>query len=159
MTKEQIRAEVVKAFEGKYDPANPGHDRLAADLAGTTGEAAGGDSTWPAEGGDRPKRAELAKHTPGPWKVSTTYKDFAAGRAAIVPWSDQGRTLAEVRPIKCYPASEVAANARLIAAAPDLLAACKRMVRASENHGSRKQMMNAAMIELRAAIARAEGGV
>ena len=50
-------------------------------------------------------------------------------------------------------------RAHLIAAAPDLLAACVRMVRASENHGSRTQMMNAAMIAIRAAIAKAEGGL
>jgi hypothetical protein len=49
------------------------------------------------------------------------------------------------------------ANARLIAAAPDLLAACKAMEAAWEHPATVKDA-NALRAMLRAAIARAEGG-
>ena len=71
-----------------------------------------------------------ATHTPGPWK---TWKSKVRHR------SIDGRTIirkgtsviAHVTPVQCAPLSaEVIANARLIAAAPEMLEACKSMLEA-----------------------------
>lgn len=71
----------------------------------------------------RSKEGEMAKHTPGPWGAITTRK---TGRWIIVG-GPAGRTLAS---LPCLATGtlweEDAANARLIAAAPELLAMLKR---------------------------------
>ena len=59
----------------------------------------------------------MTEHTPGPWHVSPLPTTAILGREII----DAGGGLA---------AETVPENARLIAAAPDLLAACKGMVAA-----------------------------
>ena len=61
------------------------------------------------------------KHTPGPWKVSTTYKDAQAGKFSIAPWASQRQSICRLSAREDYPAEYAEANARLIAAAPDLL--------------------------------------
>jgi len=60
------------------------------------------------------------KHTPGPWKVAEHYGAFrviTASRPVALVLYDGGSEDREVMP-----------NARLIAAAPELLAACKALV-------------------------------
>lgn len=89
------------------------------------------------------------KHTGGQWTVSDT--SIVSGKYCIAVIEDDGEYVAPHRQQK--------ANARLIAAAPNLLAACERMARASTNRGERIRSMNGAMVELRAAIAKATGGV
>lgn len=67
------------------------------------------------------------KHTPGPWKVSL--EDYSENRAYI-------RSEEYDRDIACvlgYSSEQLKANAKLIAAAPDLLAACERALVAFEN--------------------------
>ena len=58
-------------------------------------------------------------HTPGPWavdpKILAVYAPDRHGHAAAVRVAECGRTL--------LPADEIRANAALVAAAPDLLAA------------------------------------
>jgi hypothetical protein len=105
-----------------------------------------------------------AKHTPGPWEAR--HGGETVGRLVERP----GKSRKFVAVCHCYPltiwdredmgipakasGNEImAANARLIAASPDLLEACKAMVRemvAADWHGE-------AMEEAREAIARAEG--
>lgn len=69
----------------------------------------------------------MDKHTPGPWNVNTTKVD-----GAIVRWHIASDKHGSVYPvcehvIECEPSgAEQLANASLIAAAPELLAACKR---------------------------------
>ena len=58
-----------------------------------------------------------AQHTPGPWKTVSVYADFEVRTA-------EDALVAVVTPVRC----ESTENARLIAAAPDLLAACKAML-------------------------------
>jgi len=92
------------------------------------------------------------KHTPGPWYVgSGTYEGRNIYSVASVT-DDEGFTYqpivasAEDDGIKCWDA-----NARLIAAAPDLLEALQEMVRTfAKNHAP-------AVDVARAAIARATG--
>lgn len=92
------------------------------------------------------------KHTPGPWTMHPRFDDGAEVRAlAPVAWcgvaSTHGASSSQV-----IDAAEARANARLIAAAPDLLEACERLLRwAGWPHAEKD-------IELaRAAIAKAKG--
>ena len=68
-------------------------------------------------------------HTPGPWKLSDGSSPLRLMSPAV-----RGYDLAHIYvtdPITRKRTEEYAANARLIAAAPDLLAALERILRAS----------------------------
>lgn len=73
------------------------------------------------------------KHTPGPWIYEPESQDYR--NAPYMVWTSKGPgygTIAETNPTGLLPTSpdEQAANARLIAAAPDLLAACQEALTA-----------------------------
>lgn len=83
----------------------------------------------------------MSKHTPGPWKVDS-HGEAVLGR--------DGTMVADC----CIMSSRrqtpmCRANATLIAAAPDLLEACKNMLWHEDKYAARKQA--------EAAIAKAEG--
>jgi len=84
-----------------------------------------------------------AKHTPGPW-------EFDGPEHAIIVWSDPQHRV-------CFMTSDGAAraNARLITAAPDLLAAAQGIRRWSID--SATPIPDEFFRPLRAAIAKAEG--
>jgi hypothetical protein len=94
----------------------------------------------------------MSKHTPGPWQCSL----FAHGHAMVSttafadkPCSDGGPD--KVGPLPIKPSVE---NARLIAAAPELLAACESFLRQFDESGTVGiETIDAA----RAAIAKAKG--
>ena len=102
-------------------------------------------------------------HTPGPWTVDpktlAVYAPDRHGHAAAVRAAECGRTL--------LPADEIRANAALVAAAPDLLAALQAWLasdRADQSiiagHDVDGHPLNAAgvaRVKARAAIARATG--
>lgn len=88
----------------------------------------------------------MSAHTPGPWEregllVTSTRRDAEGVRLLVA---------------KCLSAydSAVEADARLIAAAPELLAALEAMVSAEAEIGADDEYLRAA----RAAIAKARGG-
>lgn len=83
-----------------------------------------------------------SKHTPGPWQPV---------RSATCGHLRAGHNMNSAHPAKEWTAADM----RLIAAAPDLLAACKQVLDASEDNGD---MEDIDWNGLRAAIARAEGG-
>lgn len=96
----------------------------------------------------------MSNHTPGPWVI----------RFGGNPLSDDGFTVAstnaaDVRVVaECWPCTcsmedrkTLAANVRLIAAAPELLEACKAAMADDMNDAARVIAM------LEAAIAKAEG--
>jgi hypothetical protein len=90
------------------------------------------------------------QHTPGPWQYA-----FGGGTAAFLVEAD-GTTVARLSVTENSPAhSALAANARLLASAPDLLAALQNLTRLSiwDAHASEydREQLDAA----RAAIARA----
>lgn len=90
----------------------------------------------------------MSKHTPGPWKAT-----FKAGTYLIQ--SPEWRTIA----LAGYTDSEDDANARLIAAAPDLLEAIRSMVDMFERHIDGREGPDDAAArwdKARAAIAKAE---
>jgi hypothetical protein len=101
-------------------------------------------------------KSDNAKHTPGPWKVmgGMVVIEGEAGRLTDV--ADCCTGAASVK-----DPFTIAANARLIAAAPELLEACEnaRNVLAALVTGDLKTIKpdSAALAELRAAIAKAKG--
>ena len=82
------------------------------------------------------------EHTPGPWRayISTRVVAVFKGSDSVIGWQgfDSSR----------FP-EQAAANARLCAAAPDLLAVCERIMAKDGVAGLREQ--------LRAAVAKARG--
>ena len=96
--------------------------------------------------GARPQAAaETAKHTPGPWRDGTEGNFRIYGR--------DGQDVAEALP-RVLNTREWRANARLIAAAPDLLEALKELQPffEGEHHPDHPHCR-----QMRAAIAKAEG--
>lgn len=96
------------------------------------------------------------KHTPGPWEVITKKSEYYghkhAGFDARHPRiiTDKGLAIANVVP---WHGVEFAANARLIAAAPELLAALERLL----DHTTAANKDYDATTVARAAIAKAKG--
>lgn len=91
----------------------------------------------------------MAQHTPGPWYRSTS------GR--YIRYDMPPMTGANVCDLDVFggPPDEAEANARLIAAAPDLLAACKLVVACYKGTTAHEQVP--AWEAVLAAIAKAEG--
>lgn len=93
---------------------------------------------------------DKGKHTPGPWKVGRLPLRLEVDENPIplIYTHDGGLEIAQVRTSAPEP-GEREANARLIAAAPDLLAACKAALDMGDEFEAEKM--------IRAAIAKAEG--
>ena len=85
------------------------------------------------------------KHTPGDWKVKETYAD----KAGFSIQDQNGKSIASINPNIRRDGEEKAANAHLIAAAPNLLEALKIL----EKNGHTQATWNRAL----KAIAKAEG--
>ena len=85
------------------------------------------------------KAGERAKHAPGPWEVGGEYQDEV--------WSADGSCLCTVR-----QGDDAEANALLMAAAPDLLMACKALVAALERGAVSGRLVD----EVREVIAKAD---
>lgn len=91
------------------------------------------------------------KHTPGPW---TIHGDLTNPRNAYTIRDLSGDTLAAVR-LECVHSKIADANARLIAAAPDLLAVLESVLWRWDRDDERDNPELGA--EIRAAIAKAKG--
>lgn len=104
------------------------------------------------------------QHTPGPWKASTRHRsgkdDGEVAVAILPPFGPNGsaktavaRALLQQTSPGQYDHEQMHANARLIAAAPDLLAALKRahMVMCVEGENDLDEW-NAVLAEVEAAI-------
>jgi hypothetical protein len=93
-------------------------------------------------------------HTQGPWEAYFYAKDFYGRIIATVGANDGCNRICEISPI-ALPENEVEANALLIAAAPDLLAALVAMM---NRYGDKSTHPTCdASISARAAIAKVEG--
>ena len=99
------------------------------------------------------------KHTPGPWTVlsNTHHSDDKDPRPYVYSMSgpDPNWCLAKVEVADWLSKEEVEANARLIAAAPELLACCVEFVRKCDAGTARSVKSYAQMT---AAILKATGG-
>ena len=100
---------------------------------------------------------EKSGHTPGPWTLHE-WRAYEGEKEAQYVITAQGVNIA--RPLQYEPDSY--ANARLIAAAPDLLAACANALvdldsQAAIDSYEYGETYTATRAQLRAAIAKAEG--
>lgn len=96
------------------------------------------------------------KHTPGPWEWDEPSNWY--GTAARVMVREPYGKIAQVQLSGWKPRSMAIANARLIAAAPDLLAACEAALEACELEMQFILDNNKLRETLQAAIAKAKGG-
>jgi hypothetical protein len=96
-----------------------------------------------------------SKHTPGPWTLSAYYPNRVIGDRN----DGEGRYVADCHcnGLNGAEQPEDAANARLIAAAPDLLEALQGMLDVYGNDGHLHAPALAALRAARAAIAKAGG--
>lgn len=102
------------------------------------------------------------KHTPGPWcLIGLHCWEYQIGAPGQGEYVGQTTALAVVRNWDCQPPGEqIYANACLIAAAPELLEACRAAVTAIETSSFDRYAgaaLTPACEALRAAIAKAEG--
>lgn len=157
-----MRRELAKAFPERA-ANDPGHDRLAEALSKpeTDAEAL---SRLLRESDETTRLVESVSkptHTPGPWMVhhEPSLNRFAVraepfGTKTILSVSYWERTLP-------WDREHAEANARLIAAAPDLLEACKALVEyrdiIKQNYPDLPGLIRG-MEAARVAIARATGG-
>lgn len=97
----------------------------------------------------------MSKHTPGPWRV-TEGRRIDSGRGYSTAIAD---VWAHGEGADDAPSTgEAEANARLLAAAPDLLEACKEAVAVANMSDEDKPTLDDIdWARLRAAIAKAEG--
>lgn len=105
------------------------------------------------------------KHTPGPWETSTDYMEISpsSGPKSHV---ELARIVGPGEGSSFYTYDEASANARLIAAAPELLAACKALLAevgdvvcsfVKEAHGDVCETDPCGVCAMEHAIAKAEG--
>ncbi len=93
------------------------------------------------------------QHTPGPWVASPAIRSGFTIDAKCDPWLIVSTSDEEGR----YGGIETEANARLIAAAPDLLEALRTLVSMAESFPSELHKDHPDVIEALAAIAKATG--
>ena len=101
-----------------------------------------------------------AQHTPGPWAVSIVDPH----RVVLASGGSKGLEVAQAKEFVPQYREQSLANARLIAAAPDLLKAAEQALKALEGvdellhrHGFMQGLNCPAIKPLRAAIAKATG--
>lgn len=100
----------------------------------------------------------MSKHTPGPWELGPVTRSgyrYLNSEA----WDEFARVVTRMEYDPCESPSGLA-NAYLIAAAPELLEACKRAMRYAENVGKAEGCTfddDGDLPFIKAAIAKAEG--
>ena len=100
----------------------------------------------------------MSEHTPGPWHPVriTCVKGTAFGIEAEGPYRGEIASLQDAEHIEGITGAETEANASLIAAAPDLLAACEAALIAIHCGVTEAQKRHRLKL-LREAIAKAKG--
>ena len=96
----------------------------------------------------------MAAHTPGPWHASSTHLG-----AAFDIGAEDGSSVALVHGFLENGAKEFRANARLIAAAPDLLKAAKALLARWPTDQHEGSPLKDEADALRAAVLKAEGSL
>lgn len=114
------------------------------------------------------EKSSEARHTPGPWRLETESRDAQRGSDLLVTDAEGGYSIADCD--TAFPGSggmhpdeyaRAQANARLIAAAPDLLEALRSLVTHIDRmnaKGIATATGDAQLAECRAAIAKATEG-
>jgi len=105
----------------------------------------------------------MSKHTPGPWWLGRDPSHFGS-LTSITGGSDSTGGIRSVAEVGGLDIDEAEANARLIAAAPDMLEALHDVLRycvtpsgLPDKNKGRTPEQDAAMAKAKAAIAKAEG--
>ena len=99
----------------------------------------------------------MSEHTPGPWEEYLVLGDhYGRFKGCAAVWADNRNHLVAICPNETH-IGEGEANARLIAAAPQLLAACKYFIEDVEELGIEIDYKYA-VDQIKAAIALVEGG-
>lgn len=98
------------------------------------------------------------KHTPGPWRAH--FYDDGSDTFDIVQFDDDGYgpALIEAAGMVCADDHENQANARLIAAAPQLLEACKALLADAEVRKGAYLWTGSEVSTIRSAVMAAEEG-
>lgn len=96
----------------------------------------------------------MSKHTPGPWFFRRAAHPVVSGIVGFDVLKQGQGVVAEMHVRPYAPVIVNEANARLIAAAPDLLAACEAIIE-EQSIGMYGAISNEGIAQLRAAIARA----
>lgn len=97
----------------------------------------------------------MSKHTPGPWEVGSAFDNYGEIEIAIERMTPAGNLVVAVA-LGGLQGQD--ANAKLIAAAPDLLAALQAIVKSLVDQDDEGMIEHAQqMIDARAAIAKATG--
>lgn len=94
-------------------------------------------------------------HTPGPWRAGD------AGHTVFGPKRSDGSLPASIAVMREVVEGSVGANCRLMAAAPELLEACKTLLAFANSvrpGGGVLRTEREMLLDARAAIAKAEGG-
>lgn len=98
----------------------------------------------------------MSKYTPGPWQVGMAFDNYGETEIAIEHMTPAGNLVVAVA-LGGLQGQD--ANASLIAAAPDLLAALQAIVKSLVDQDDEGMIEHAQqMIDARAAIAKATGG-
>lgn len=95
----------------------------------------------------------MGGHTPGPWRVGADREQWKWRNVLGGEQPADFSVAAVPKNLPLRSLEEGEANARLIAAAPDLLAACKTIIQAYENADVAPDALDAAY----AAVKKAEG--
>lgn len=99
----------------------------------------------------------MSKHTPGPWLVQAG-NEWADGIVTLEGHNENGTPMYWTVASYNRRRDESDANARLIASAPELLAALKRLIATGLDEREYHEFMSNPAHYARAAIAKAEGG-
>ncbi len=99
----------------------------------------------------------MSKHTPGPWEIRREKNGYIIGiwvPNSVNPNNEPGKGGTIV--IDGCPCGNSNANAALIAAAPDLLEACRAILMGLGMNGGQMAANDPELVAARAAIAKAE---
>jgi hypothetical protein len=103
-------------------------------------------------------RRETMTHTKGPWKVDGANAQWGDGTKVRAIWGNEGEGMGAVAWVTDDYFEELEANARLIAAAPELLEACKLTAAiVTDKYDARNVSLEAAWDAATEAIAKAQG--
>jgi len=104
----------------------------------------------------RERETEMAEHTPGPWTIDEDADINIMGEVVSISILDSNGDSVGEADARDLGRSEAEANARLIAAAPDLLAAIRRIEIWLTNQPLDQLSKHEMLREARAAIVKAE---
>ena len=99
----------------------------------------------------------MSAHTLGPWKWHAAKHDDGRNNGSVISGADTGLAYCICKAPQFATEKDWAANARLIAAAPELLDACEGLLSALDEDCQSPSRRDELMFAARAAVAKARG--